>query len=59
MTVMDLSIPDWYLFILFRNRRQAQDGPLIGTAPQDTRQVILVQALHHEHDGAVSFVIQA
>jgi hypothetical protein len=33
---MNLSIPDWNLFVLFRNRRQAQQRPLIGTAQQDT-----------------------
>jgi hypothetical protein len=32
-TEMNSSIPSWNLFVLFRNRRQAQDGPLIGTAP--------------------------
>ena len=57
-TAMNLSIPNWNLFVLFRNRRQAQDGPFIGTAQQDTGQVILVQPLHHEHDGTVLFVIQ-
>jgi hypothetical protein len=55
---MNSSAPNWNLLVLFRNCRQAQHGPLIGTAQQDTSQIILVQPLHHEHDGAVLFVIE-
>jgi hypothetical protein len=55
---MNLSIPNWNLFVLLRNRGQAHDSPFVGTAQQDTSQVILVQPLHHEHDSAVLLVIE-
>ena len=58
VTDMGLSIPDWNLFVLFGNRRQAQDCPLIETAQYNTGQVILVQPLHDEHDGAVLWIIE-
>jgi hypothetical protein len=50
VTDMKLSVADWNLYALFGNRRQAQHGPLVGTAWQDTGEVILVQPLHHQHD---------
>ena len=55
---MDYAGPDRNLLVLSRDRGQVEMAP--AAIPQQlTREVVFVEALHHENDGTASLVIEA
>jgi hypothetical protein len=52
------AIANWDSFVLLRDRRQIKDRPFVGTAQEDAHQIILMQPLHNDDDGAILLVIE-